>query len=561
MIPFAEYRPDVSDLKTNYSASVLNVLPRGDGYGPMPSINTLTGALPAACRGAFVARNTDGSVTLFGATSTRLYKLDNTTLTWTHVSKGSTDYSAVTSTDQWQFAQFNNYVIAVQANVVPQVYDLTSSSNFDDLSGSPPQARYIAIVNRFVVLSGLLADPYTIQWSDLDDPTQWTPGVGQSDLQQLPDGGIVRGVAGGEFGVVFQDSSIRRMTYAPGSSYYFQIERIAQDDGLYAPYSIIRAGDRIFFLSPQGFKVLLPGGYPTPIGKERVDRTFLADYDDTAPQLMIGAQDPKQTKVYWAYKSIEGVVGVFDKILCYDFVLERWTPIEQEGEYLVSLARPGLTIEGLDIVAPGSVSISGAANNGSGLIRLTVSSTSGWTTGDVKAVSGVGGTTEANGNWTITVINGTTVDLQGSTFTNAYTSGGIVGGSVDALTFSLDDLSTGSYPQISAFTTDHKAGLFSGSPLEATLETPEQSSSAGRRTLVRGLRVITDGADAAVSLGVRETATAARTYTTETTMNVLGIAPQRKSARYTRGKVRFPAGSEWTYAMGVEPDMVMVGVR
>lgn len=65
-------------------------------------------------------------------------------------------------------------------------------------------------------------------------------------------------------------------------------------------------------------------------------------------------------------------------------------------------------------------------------IRLTVSSTTGMTTGDVRTVFNVGGTTEANGTWTITVIDGTHIDLQGTTFTNLYTSGGSVNGKWDA---------------------------------------------------------------------------------------------------------------------------------
>lgn len=73
---------------------------------------------------------------------------------------------------------------------------------------------------------------------------------------------------------------------------------------------------------------------------------------------------------------------------------------------------------------PSSVNITGTANNGSGLIRLTVSSTSTFTTGQEGTVASVGGTTEANGTWLVTVISGTTMDLQGSTFTNTYTSGG-----------------------------------------------------------------------------------------------------------------------------------------
>lgn len=70
-----------------------------------------------------------------------------------------------------------------------------------------------------------------------------------------------------------------------------------------------------------------------------------------------------------------------------------------------------------------AVTITGAANNGSGLIRLTASA-HGYTTGQRVLIYGVVGTTEANGLWTITNISSSTFDLQSSTFTNTWTSGG-----------------------------------------------------------------------------------------------------------------------------------------
>lgn len=76
---------------------------------------------------------------------------------------------------------------------------------------------------------------------------------------------------------------------------------------------------------------------------------------------------------------------------------------------------------------PGApIAITGAANNGSGLVRITVGSTTGFVTGDVHTVSSVAGTTEANGFWTITVIDSTHIDLVGSAFANTYTSGGLI---------------------------------------------------------------------------------------------------------------------------------------
>jgi hypothetical protein len=67
--------------------------------------------------------------------------------------------------------------------------------------------------------------------------------------------------------------------------------------------------------------------------------------------------------------------------------------------------------------------VTGAATHG-GLIQLTATA-HGFNTADRITVAGVGGTVEANGaKWPITVITANTFDLQGSTFTNVYTSGG-----------------------------------------------------------------------------------------------------------------------------------------
>lgn len=67
-----------------------------------------------------------------------------------------------------------------------------------------------------------------------------------------------------------------------------------------------------------------------------------------------------------------------------------------------------------------------AAGGGSGtLIVLTLTSSAGLTSTDQVTIAGVVGTTEANGIQTIFVDgNGTTVELLGTTFVNAYVSGG-----------------------------------------------------------------------------------------------------------------------------------------
>ena len=77
---------------------------------------------------------------------------------------------------------------------------------------------------------------------------------------------------------------------------------------------------------------------------------------------------------------------------------------------------------------PAAIAITGAANNGSGLVRLTVASSATIVGGAEMNVANVGGTTEANGSWLVTVIDATHVDLVGSAFVNPYVSGGTIQG-------------------------------------------------------------------------------------------------------------------------------------
>jgi hypothetical protein len=68
----------------------------------------------------------------------------------------------------------------------------------------------------------------------------------------------------------------------------------------------------------------------------------------------------------------------------------------------------------------------GASAGAGGVVQLLVQTTANMTTGDTVIVSGVTGTTEANGMWTMTLVGPTTISLNGSHFVNAYVSGGTI---------------------------------------------------------------------------------------------------------------------------------------
>lgn len=75
--------------------------------------------------------------------------------------------------------------------------------------------------------------------------------------------------------------------------------------------------------------------------------------------------------------------------------------------------------------ATANVNISNITNSG-GLARIDTAAAHGLADNNRVLVSAAGGTVEANGKWTADAIDADTLDLVGSTFVNAYTTGGTV---------------------------------------------------------------------------------------------------------------------------------------
>ena len=493
LLSISDWRPDISDLGTKHTRNIRNAVPRADGYGPFKDLTPFTGALPAACRGYFRAQNTDSSVTIFAGTSTKLYKLNNTDFTWEDVSLGAGTYSDLSSDANWVFSQFNTRVIATQANAVMQTWTLGSSTAFANLAGSPPQAGWVGVVGRHLVACDLLSNPFRVHWSALNDVTGWTAGTSQSDVQDLPDGGRARAVVEvqGGVGYVLQEQALRRMTWMPGSGVIFQIDRIPHGRGTVTPYGVVVAQDGVYWPSPHGFiRASIDGGLET-IGEEYVDRTFLGKHPTSVPQAI--------------------------RDLAYD----------ESAQRLVQAAADPVN----SLVVWVYKSLSGATGLwNKGLIYHTL----------LKRWAPV----EIIGEY-IQPASQPGVTLDGL---DAISS------SLDALTFSLDDVSTATLPNIAAVNSAHKLGFFTGATLEAELETAEQSGD-GKRFNINGLRPITDASSVYCAVVKRENLNSEGTEQTESVMDSDGNCPVLEEARYARGKARVPAGTVWSYFSGVEPEI------
>lgn len=143
-----------------------------------------------------------------------------------------------------------------------------------------------------------------------------------------------------------------------------------------------------------------------------------------------------------------------------------------------------------------------------------------------------------------------------------YTLEGLdsVSASLDALAFSLDSrVWMGNSALFSGFNSDHKQVNFTGTALDATIETQEVELTRNMRTNVQEIRPFIEGSSAVVTIqvGMRNDLSESVTWTSEISANNAGNFPVRANARYHRMRVKISGG--FNHAQGL--NMVKMTAR
>lgn len=349
-IPFAPWRPDdydVGDLGATAGQA------KGVRYGrrtytswPQPVDYSL--ALDAACRGAITVRDTSGAAQIFAGTAANLYKFLDSGTAWSDVTRSSGGDYSVPSGERWSFTAFADTLVAVNINDAPQSIAITGGTNFAALGGSPPNARVAQTVGEFVMLGGISGTENSVRWSGRADPTYWTAGKRDSDLQEFPEGGPVRGITPMGGGLIFQEGAIRRYEQIPSSA-VFAFHMVERRRGLAAKDSLVTLGGISFYLSDDGFYATDGGGQSLPIGDKKVNAWFSDNVDQDRIGYTIGAAEPGGRRIYWLFPSTGNAGEELDLCLCYDLARQEWTYADDFNDSWIGAAQTaGYTLESLD---------------------------------------------------------------------------------------------------------------------------------------------------------------------------------------------------------------------
>lgn len=325
-LAFGPYLPDLPEHGAPGVSDVQNLYPTTAGYRPVGQWVAHSDPLPGPCRGAAAFVAPSGRLVVVAGTATALYRQNG--LGWLQIGTG---YN-LGPESRWRFVQFG--VIAIATNAVDEMVKINLETDAVALlGGDPPKFEALAVVNNFVVGTKTDGAVNLLSWSGENNAEWWTPAQRKSDFQELPDGGEITGIIGGEVGLILQRNAVRRMAYV-GGNVLFRLDKISTNVGCASVHSVAQYGELAFWHSFTGFK-MWDGAQIRSIGFEKVDNAFASLYGQIDYSEMSTAIDGQKSTVCWSTGRMMWI---------YNWLLDRWSVIDFEAQIITQreTAAPGL---------------------------------------------------------------------------------------------------------------------------------------------------------------------------------------------------------------------------
>lgn len=351
MVPLklGAWLPDNPDLENPGVTVAMNVVPGAGCYKPMPSAELYcTTAMSSMPLGAVAGMDQFANAFVFAGDAGKLYTLDPSIFGWKDVSR--TPAYTTAAGERWAFTEYGTQIIGTNYSDFPQVYDMNSSTKFSNLT-TLVKGRHIATSRGFVILGNTYdaldsAVAYRVRWSALENSSDFNPSVQtMSDWQDIYGLGAVQAVIGGESVKILLQRGIYLMTFV-GTPIIFQFDCLTEEIGCAVPESVIDIGDRVMWLSDDGFYQMVGSNQPQPIGQGQINDYFRGATNPLALNTMRVTCDPNSKLVYWLYASVNSDTP--DRFIVFNYVTGMWSEGECGVPFIFNALSLPTTIEQLD---------------------------------------------------------------------------------------------------------------------------------------------------------------------------------------------------------------------
>lgn len=231
--------------------------------------------------------------------------------------------------EKWCYAPVFGTLCFSHGNCLVQQFNPTTGYAVPLNASYAKNARYLSVFSDRLIMADMVIDsnraPWTLMWSAIGDPTDWTSSsAGVKTFLDTDDPITGISSAGGMFFVY------KKMMYHIGKEtqdYTAPIQFIQDQRGVsnWAPYSLISFGGTNAFMGLSDFYVI-NGDTPEPIGGP-IRRKFFSIISDTEKKRVFGGHNPRYNELLWVATTTEGQV-----VLSFDYKEKAWSVYQFESE-------------------------------------------------------------------------------------------------------------------------------------------------------------------------------------------------------------------------------------
>lgn len=229
-------------------------------------------------------------------------------------------YSEVTT---WSLDNFGNFLVgcSVYDGKVYQWDGVTSNPATVVTNAPTDNLGLIVTEERFLFCLGGGGDPRTVQWSDQEDITTWTPAsTNQAGAQILQTSGqIMAAQRGRGQTLIFTDLDMHRMTYV-GAPFVYSTEKVAEACGLASRKAVTTVDAGTFWMGHKSF--FFYNGSNVQELKCDVEDYVFGDINTAQISKSWSMALGQQGEIWWFYCSSGS--NEIDRYVSYDYKQGHW---------------------------------------------------------------------------------------------------------------------------------------------------------------------------------------------------------------------------------------------
>ena len=338
------YAPDSDPTVIGVITSASGIVPTLMGYRGAPSaVATGMATLAATCIGAAALTKLDGTTRLFAGAPQKIYEAGVST--WTDVSRAATYTTSVSGV--WRFAQQGNVSFAV--NGADTLQASVSSGAFSCIPGAPI-ATIVEAVGKFVFAANTTTNVHGIQWSALNDYTNWSASAATQAASDVLTGSTGAITAAKKFGstiIVYKKNSMYLgVNVGPPTVWEFAL--IPGTAGALSQEVVVDVGTpenpKHIFMGADDF-YLYDGSKPIRIGTNRIKQEVFNALVQSKSAFCKSLHDSRNSLVYFYYPTVDSALPNSCRV--YNYRTDKWGIDDRQIEAAADYTAAGVSYDGL----------------------------------------------------------------------------------------------------------------------------------------------------------------------------------------------------------------------